>query len=129
MKLRWRPHQSSHRRCSVKKGVLKNFTQCTGKCTHNLLLHCPVYPNKIFVLLRKMQIFFKINLGSVKFCFIPHPSFSLDVYLVALSFKVCLYVYMYIYLVFSTDELFEVATENWPEWDLNPWPLNSVLTL
>ena len=35
----------------------------------------------------------------------------------------------HIYMVFTTEELFEVAIESWPEWDLNPRPLNSVQTL
>ena len=29
-------------------------------------------------------------------------------------------------MVFATEELFEVAIESRPEWDLNPPPLNSV---
>ena len=29
-------------------------------------------------------------------------------------------------MVFTTEGLFEVAIESWPEWDLNPRPLNSV---
>ena len=33
-----------------------------------------------------------------------------------------------IHMIFITEELFEVAIENWPEWDLNPRPLNSVQT-
>ena len=33
---------------------------------------------------------------------------------------------MYIYIF---EVLFEVAIESWPEWDLNPRPLNSVQTL
>ena len=33
------------------------------------------------------------------------------------------------YMVFTTEEFLEVATESWPEWDLNPRPLNSVQTL
>ena len=43
-----------------------------------------------------------------------------------------IYIYMYalyIYMVFTTEGLFEVAIESWPEWDLNPRPLNSVQTL
>ena len=32
-------------------------------------------------------------------------------------------------MVFTTEGLFEVARESWPEWDLNPRPLNSVQTL
>ena len=28
-------------------------------------------------------------------------------------------------MVFTTDGLFEVAIESYPEWDLNPRPLNS----
>ena len=37
--------------------------------------------------------------------------------------------YVYVYMVFTTEGLFEVAIENWPERDLNPRPLNSVRTL
>ena len=29
-------------------------------------------------------------------------------------------------MVFTTEGLFELAMESWPEWDLNPQPLNSV---
>ena len=33
-------------------------------------------------------------------------------------------------MVFTTEGLFlKAATESWPEWDLNPQPLNSVQTL
>ena len=32
-------------------------------------------------------------------------------------------------MVFTTERLFEVAIASWPEWDLNPRPLNSVQTL
>ena len=32
-------------------------------------------------------------------------------------------------MVFTTEGLFEVAIESWPEWDLSPRPLNSVQTL
>ena len=32
-------------------------------------------------------------------------------------------------MVFSTEGLLEAAIESWPEWDLNPRPLNSVQTL
>ena len=32
-------------------------------------------------------------------------------------------------MVFTTEGLFEGAIESWPEWDLNPPPLNSVQTL
>ena len=31
-------------------------------------------------------------------------------------------------MTFTTEGLFEVAIESWREWDLNPRPLNSVLT-
>ena len=48
-----------------------------------------------------------------------------------------LYIYIYIYdlydcmicMVFTTEGLFEVAIESWPELDLNPRPLNSVQML
>ena len=36
---------------------------------------------------------------------------------------------IYIYMVFTTEEFFEIATESWPEWDLKPRPLNSIQTL
>ena len=36
---------------------------------------------------------------------------------------------MYIHMVFTTEGLFDVATESWSEWDLNPPPLNSAQTL
>ena len=32
-------------------------------------------------------------------------------------------------MVFNTEGYLEVARENWPEWDFNPRPLNSVQTL
>ena len=32
-------------------------------------------------------------------------------------------------MVFTTEGLFEVPIERWPEWDLNPRSLNSVQTL
>ena len=32
-------------------------------------------------------------------------------------------------MVFTTKGFFEVAIESFPMWDLNPPPLNSVLTL
>ena len=30
-------------------------------------------------------------------------------------------------MVFTPEGLFEVAIESWPQWDLNPRPLNSVI--
>ena len=30
-------------------------------------------------------------------------------------------------MVFTTKGFFEVAIESWPEWDLNPRPLNSYI--
>ena len=32
-------------------------------------------------------------------------------------------------MVFTAEGFFEVALESWPEWDLNPRPLNSAQTL
>ena len=32
-------------------------------------------------------------------------------------------------MVFTAEGFFEVAIKSWPEWDLNPRPLNSVQTL
>ena len=36
---------------------------------------------------------------------------------------------MYVYMVFTTEELLEVSIESWPEWDLNPRPVNSAITV
>ena len=33
------------------------------------------------------------------------------------------------YMVFTTEGLSEVGIESWPEWDLNPQPLNFVQML
>ena len=32
-------------------------------------------------------------------------------------------------MVFTTEGFFELAIGSWPEWDLNPRPMNSVQTL
>ena len=37
----------------------------------------------------------------------------------------CLKWLIYIYMVFTTEGLLEVAIESWPEWDLNPRPLHT----
>ena len=37
--------------------------------------------------------------------------------------------YIWYYMVFTTEGLFEVAIESWPEWDLNPRSLNCVQLL
>ena len=33
-----------------------------------------------------------------------------------------------IYMIFSTELFLQVATESWPEWHLNPQPMNSIQT-
>ena len=39
----------------------------------------------------------------------------------------CVYnIYSIIYMVFTTEWFLEIAIERWPEWDLNPRPLNLV---
>ena len=35
-----------------------------------------------------------------------------------------MYIYVYIYIFSPLTDYFEVAIESWPEWDLNPRPLN-----
>ena len=45
---------------------------------------------------------------------------------------VCIYVHIYciyIYMIFITERLFELAIESCPEWNFKPRPLNSVQTL
>ena len=46
-----------------------------------------------------------------------------------LKIYIYIYIYLYIWYSFTTEGFFEVAIENWPEWDLNPRPVNSVQTL
>ena len=45
----------------------------------------------------------------------------------------CFMITIYIYIIslydIITERFFEVALESWPEWDLNPRPLNSAQTL
>ena len=40
-----------------------------------------------------------------------------------------IYIHTHINMVFITEGSFEVAIESWPEWDLNPRPMNSIQTL
>ena len=42
------------------------------------------------------------------------------------SIYLYIYTYIYKYVVFTIERLLEVDIESWPEWDLNPRPLNSV---
>ena len=61
----------------------------------------------------------------------------LNIYIYIIYIYICMYMYMHmyiyniyiIYLAFTTEGLFGIAIESWPEWDLNPRPLNSVQTL
>ena len=46
-----------------------------------------------------------------------------------LSLSKCKDIFPYMYMVFTTEGFSEVAIESWPEWDLNPQPLNSVQML
>ena len=61
------------------------------------------------------------------------------VYVCMCSMYMYIYVYRYVYIytyihahthmLFTTEGFFEVAIESWPEWDLNPQPMNSDQTL
>ena len=53
---------------------------------------------------------------TVRIC----PEYALYIYI---------YIYVYIYMAFTAEGILEVATESWPQWNLNPWPLNSVQTM
>ena len=65
--------------------------------------------------------------------------FYIYIYIYACVYVVLHFIYIYIYIlyiyyiiyymVFTTEGLLEIAIESWPEWDLNPRPLNSVQTL
>ena len=58
------------------------------------------------------------------------------IYILYIHIYTCIYIYIYIYIytyiymymVFTTEGFFKVVIESWPEWDLNPRPLNSVQT-
>ena len=52
-----------------------------------------------------------------------------NIYIYIYILYIYIYIYLYIYMVFITEGFFEVVIESWPEWDLNPRPLNSVQTL
>ena len=56
-------------------------------------------------------------------------------YLYIIYLSICLSIYLFIYLsinimymVFTTERFLEVVIESWPEWNLDPQPLNSVQT-
>ena len=66
-----------------------------------------------------MKKFFKLHLLAQDRVMLNDPKVML--------IKVPLYIY--IYMVFTTEGFLEVAIESWPKWDLNPRPLNSVQTL
>ena len=55
------------------------------------------------------------------------------IYIYIYIYNIYIYIYrqreIYRYRVFTTEGLFEAAIEKWPEWDLNPRPLNFVQTL
>ena len=55
--------------------------------------------------------------------------FCLFEYITYIYIYIYVYICIYIRMVFTTEGFFEVAIESWPEWDLNPRPLNSVQTL
>ena len=38
-------------------------------------------------------------------------------------------IFIYLFMVFTTEEFLEVATESWPEWDLKPQLLNPIQML
>ena len=40
-----------------------------------------------------------------------------------------IYIHTHINMVFITEGFLEVAIESWPEWDLNPRPMNSIQNL
>ena len=50
-------------------------------------------------------------------------------HIILYAYTYYLYEYSIIYMVFTTEGLFEVVIENWPKWYLKPLPLNSVQTL
>ena len=65
-----------------------------------------------------------------------HGFYSRDKYLSQLIFAFRDFFYtshsqltVYLIPVFTTEGFFEVTIESWPEWYLNPRPLNSVQTL
>ena len=58
--------------------------------------------------------------------------YILNIYIIHISTYIYIYriyTYKYRHMHYIYIGLFEVATESWPECDLNPGPLNSVQTL
>ena len=41
------------------------------------------------------------------------------IYIIYIYIYIYIHKYIYICMVFTTEGFFEVAIENWPEWDLN----------
>ena len=81
--------------------------------------------NKTFVIAIKLMIDFIFNICDRTFkaiCFI-------DIQAHLTMFTTMWYLFLTIYVVFTTEGFLEVAIESRPEWDLNPQPLNSVQTL
>ena len=80
----------------------------------------PKLVGKTFFLLAATPIFLSNNMYIYIYIYI---------YYIYVCVYIYIYIYIYIYMVFITEGFFEVAIENWSEWELNLRPLNSVQTL
>ena len=73
-----------------------------------------------------LEVLFISHSFSLSLCL---PLFCQNVFMKKCVFNDDYPICVYIYMVFITEGLFEVAIESWPEWDLNQRPLNSVQML
>ena len=81
----------------------------------------------LFFFFRKILVPFTSFFLKLFFVFLITFIYYLYIYIYVVLYGVIwYYMVLYIYMVFTTEGLFEVAIESWPEWDLNPRPLNSV---
>ena len=90
------------------------------------ILTSPVLISLLFPL-STLDQFHATAIQTIQVCVYTHT--HTYIYIFHWNIYIYTYIYIYIYMVFATEGLFEVAIESWPEWDLNPRPLNSIQTL
>ena len=91
----------------LKKSLMENF------------IFCPVYgfPGLNLILISVWSLDRHLH-SNIK------PTVARHIYI-----YIYIHISIYTYIYISTEGFLEVAIESWPEWDVNPGPLNSVQTL
>ena len=75
---------------------------------------------------------FLINIVKVcNICQLVLSFFYIGYYKLCFSVQMCTIMIdrKLLHMVFTIEGFFEVVIESWPEWDLNPQPLNFIQTL